>query len=1016
VSDGTRPVADAAARERALDVTRSFIVQAPAGSGKTDLLVKRYLALLDIVQKPEEVLAITFTRKAAAEMRARVYEGLRERRGADAALLANRLRIQTIDALCASLTRQMPVLSRFGAQPGIVEDARELHREAALRTLALLEDPAHPASAQVARLLAHLDGNAGTLVGLISGMLGKRDQWMRRTGEAPSREELEAALAAERERILEQACAIYPEACEALALDVLTKKGAWRKRPKPAPANLVAIEGLQEALAALLSLPPPRYTDAQWQVLGAIVALLPLAAAQLKLVFAERGEVDFAEIAQGAVRSLGTPDDPTDLLLSLDVRIGHILVDEFQDTSGSQWELLERLTAGWEPGDGRTLYAVGDPMQSIYRFREAEVALFLRARREGLPNVRLEPLVLTTNFRSQAGIVEWINSAFAQILPRIEDEVSGAVPYAPSQAYHPPLEGKAVRWHAFAGRGDEARRVVEIVRDARARAPGGTCAILVRNRSALSGIVPALKEAGLRFRAIEIEHLGERPVVQDLLALTRALSHPADRIAWLAVLRAPWCGLELADLAALAETQDRPDVTVLELMHDEGRLAALTPAGRERLLRTREVLQAALADRLRGSVRERVEGAWFALGGPACVQGRTDLEDAAIFLARLESEEEAGALADLAAFETSLDELYALPDVDADESLQIMTIHKAKGLQFDTVILPGLDRAPGRGDPPLFLWKARGGGRLLLAPIKETGGKKEPAYDYVNSLERTAEDTESGRLLYVAATRAQQYLHLLGCVRLDDSGVPRRPSKGSLLRKAWAVAEPAFAQVELPALADAALALERAPYELRRLAGGVKLAPPPEAAKWNARDDEAPLAEIEFSWAGETARHVGTVVHRWLQRMAEDLLQGWTSQRVGELRPQIARDLHRRGVPAAESEAAAARAITAMANILDDERGRWLLGPREGAVSELRIRTSTEGRLRTLVVDRTFVENGTRWVVDYKTSSHEGAGVEAFLERERERYAPQLARYAKALGKARLGLYFPMLRGWKEWE
>ena len=242
------------------------------------------------MQSPEEGSAITFTRKAAAEMRARVHEGLKARRGSDAALLANRLRIMTMDAFCASLTRQMPVLSRFGAQPEIVEDARELHREAAERTLDLLEESNHPASAQVATLLMHLDGNASALVGLLAGMLGKRDQWMRRTGEMPSREDLEAALVAERERILGQACALYPEACEALALEALTKKGTWRKRPKPAPAHLTAIEGLEQALAALLSLPPERYTDAQWQALGAIVALLPLAAAQLKLVFAERGQ------------------------------------------------------------------------------------------------------------------------------------------------------------------------------------------------------------------------------------------------------------------------------------------------------------------------------------------------------------------------------------------------------------------------------------------------------------------------------------------------------------------------------------------------------------------------------------------------------------------------------------------------------------------------------------------------------------------------------------------------------
>ena len=124
-------IADQRERDRALDVSRSFIVQAPAGSGKTTLLVQRYLRLLEVAKKPEEVLAITFTRKAAAEMRKRVLDGI-----PNPADIAHRLRIMTIDAFCASLTRQLPVLSRFGAQPAIVEDASALHAEAARRTLA----------------------------------------------------------------------------------------------------------------------------------------------------------------------------------------------------------------------------------------------------------------------------------------------------------------------------------------------------------------------------------------------------------------------------------------------------------------------------------------------------------------------------------------------------------------------------------------------------------------------------------------------------------------------------------------------------------------------------------------------------------------------------------------------------------------------------------------------------------------------------------------------------------------
>ncbi len=1036
-------IADAAERARALDPQQSFIVQAPAGSGKTELLVRRFVALLATVQQPEEVLAITFTRKAAAEMKKRVLAALDAEQ---AARLASRLRIMTIDSLCASLTRQMPVLARFGAQPGIVEgaEAKALYHEAAQRTLARLELPGSLAR-QVAQLLLHLDNDSVAAEGLLADMLSRRDQWLRRAGDPPTRVELEATLLTERERLLEAARVLHPDASEELALQVLTQKGGWRKRP-PAPPDMVGNEALRLALFALHALPPARYSDEQWAVLEAILGLLKLAAAELKLVFGERGQADFTEYAQAAVVALGSADDPSELLLRMDATLRHILVDEFQDTSVSQWALLEHLTAGWEAGDGRTIFVVGDPMQSIYRFREAEVALFLRARRAGLGEVHLEPLTLRTNFRSQAGIVDWVNDSFTQVLPAVEDEAAGAVPYSAAIA-HPDklkLEGAAVSWHIFtasnagadskrdSARADEAQRVLQIAREARLQ--GGSCAVLVRNRLALIDIVPALEQAGIPYRAVEIEKLGEKQVIQDLHALTRALLHPGDRIAWLALLRARWCGLDLADLYALAGSDEQGDTAtrlVWDLMQDPARLATLSADGQARIARLPTVLAPALAQALRGSLRQRIEGAWLALGGPACVDEATELEDAAIFLARLDELEEAGDLEDPALLADSLEALYALPDVNAgEEALQIMTVHKSKGLEFDTVILPGLDRSPRPGQRQLMAWKSMAGRSLLLAPINATREVREPLYQHVRAQLRAAEDTEAGRLLYVAATRAKQRLHLLGCLKRDKEGFEKPPGKRSLLALLWplmpddawvAAGDGAPPGVAVAKQAESSAVPAGAP--LRLPLDWQPAALPPRAA-WPAWLD-APAAAggevIEFSWTGETTRHIGSVVHRWLQRIADTGLAGWDAARIAAHKPDFRMELSALGVEPATQESAAARVADALVHSITDARGRWLLGPQQDARNEYRLSTLLQGRPRHFVIDRSFTDaEGRRWIIDYKTGRHEGGDIEAFLDREQLRYRGQLETYAMVLPRdpavrLRFGLYFPLLGGWREW-
>ena len=1129
-------ISDATERRRALDPAESFIVQAPAGSGKTELLAQRYLMLLARVESPEEVVAITFTNKAAQEMRSRVLLAIASAHGAmpeqahqrvtwelARALVEHdrqrawqieanpgRLRIQTIDSLCATLTRQMPLLARFGAQPAIADDAEVLYRAAARNTLAELEND-NAWSSAVERLLSHLDNNLVVVSQLLATMLARRDQWLRHVADRHSvrieRASLEQALTEVIADALGAVAACMPRVLEGelttlaryaadnlrlaqvnsdivACLDIsvlpgnqaqqlplwrgiaellLTQGGDWRKQANvktgfPAPGDVKAAaqksrrKNMKErmttligqlgshpdagrALHALRELPPPVYSDNQWALLQSLMTLLPLAVAQLRLTFQQHGQVDFTEIAQAALLALGEPEQPTDLALALDYRLRHLLVDEFQDTSLSQYGLLERLTAGWSAGDGRTLFAVGDPMQSIYRFREAEVGLYLRARREGIGGVRLTPLTLRVNFRSQGGVVDWINRTFARVLPAREDVAVGAVPYSPSDAAQAPATGAAVQLHPLAqdDAAREADEVVRLVTDARREFPKGKVAILVRSRGHLASIVPQLKAAGLRFRAIEIERLGDRQAVQDVLALTRALVHPADRVAWLACLRAPWCGLSLADLLALSGNDAaRP---VWESVCDEGKVEALSADGQLRLRRARVALQAGIAQRRRRPLRRWVEGVWLALGGPACVMDTTELKDVQVFFQLLEELDEAGDLVDFAALVAGVERLYAQPDVDADDGLQVMTIHKAKGLEFDVVIVPGLARTPPPPKSRLLLWqeipRAHDRSDLLLAPIRAASDSDDPIYRFLRKLDEQKARHENGRVLYVAATRARERLHLLGQVRRTLDGEVMQlqaPPATSLLAQLWPEVETLFVQalsrppvtqdtVETPGRVAADQRLQRLPLHW-------VLPPPPAAVTWGAVTPvEETHAAVEFVWAGETAKHIGTVVHRWLLRMANDGAQRWSPPRVHDQLPALRAALAHLGVPPDDLARAAARVQQALNNSLADERGRWLLDARHrDARSEYALTAWVGERAQNVIIDRTFVdEHDHRWIVDYKTSTHEGGGLEVFLAREQQRYRAQLENYAQLLAlldkrPIRLGLYFPLLQGWREWD
>ncbi len=1116
---------DAWERARVLDPTRSFIVQAPAGSGKTELLMQRYLTLLAhaSVEQPESVLAITFTRKAATEMRNRVLDALQNAGSAEPEephrrlswelakgvmvrdrqlgwkLLENpeRLEIRTVDSFCEKIANRTPLLAGLGQSPAIAADFEALYAEAAQRTLLMLGDRDQENRAAVTQVVRDQDNNFDRVQRLLVALLRWRDQWLRLIGGSLQRsaEEQEAvrsrlehslqdAIRYEMRGIREQIVAVVPAGVlrsllehakygggnvedphgifalrnlRELPGDSLEELPLWqglgnfcltgkqfRKRYDvslgfpPASLHKARKEACNElvkeiadsdyserfcaALCRIAKLPPPHYSDAQWTSLLALFRVLPLSVANLRTVFAERGEVDHTEVALAAKSALGEEGHPTDLGFHLGYKIQHLLVDEFQDTSVSQAELLERLIQAWSPESGASLFVVGDPMQSIYAFRQAEVTLFQRARDHGFGNGEwpLEAAQLTANFRSRPELVDWFNQTFPEILTA-DNDVTGAVKYSPSEAARSSSTMASVSFGSAPAKDypGEAARVVDIVRSELAT-DAKSIAILVRSRKHVAHIAPALREAGIAFRAKDIDLLGERQTVRDLHALTKALSHLADRTAWLTILRGPWCGLDLADLWELCRGGD--DRTIWELLHS--RSTALSARGQQAVARVLPAIANAVEQRGRMPLRALVESLWISLGGPAAMAGtdrEAKLRDAATYLDLLQKLE-AGGEVDAKRLTTEIEKLHAAADTASGIRVEIMTIHGAKGLEFDVVILPGLNRKTATNRMQLLNWRERVIGEhrdLLLAPMEPVGTDPKNATTtskYITELGQQCAVEESKRLLYVAVTRARERLHLMTTMPEHD----HEPETGSIfallpeevVQKFPVHPEPEIEEVER----------ERKPNALRRLPETWTLPTAPAALAFEPRylmRAETESRKHTFVRVGEDLRRIGTVTHRFLQQIGEEGVDGWTEDRILKLGPTIRALLTQEGVRSSQLGAAERRVREALQNTISDAHGRWILAQHPSSKNEYALSASLETSRQSIKVDRTFVEDGVRWLIDYKTSDQEGTITESYLLEQVEKYRADLERYAQILRTldglpVRGGLYFPLLQRWCE--
>ena len=837
-ADDPLDIRDAQARVRAVDPTRNVALEASAGTGKTRVLVDRYVALLLAGAKPRNILAMTFTRKAAAEMRQRILHELarRQKEQTLAPELWREIRenlpdvaISTIDAFCLALLREFPL--EADVDPGFeLADETETPRlvgQTLDRTLGFGRSLAAD-EADMALLFAEL-GELRLREGL-TRLLDRRlvawpalgrflrgkpqltiDECIARL-QARLRAAFDAIPGGDRRpdgdrrrpmpisicspRDLDELLAEPPPSgpltqalLERLRAHVLTQSGEPRKRLAYKKSDFRSAADFERHAAAVAAFGPylvdalrAYREDINVVLARAVQRLLAVALDQYQRTLRKHGVLDFSDVLQRTLTLLAQMDEFSRSRFKLESRYQHVLVDEFQDTSRAQWELVERLIASWAAGRGLSAHAlepsifiVGDRKQSIYGFRDAEVALLDEASRyiDALRSTGPVRMAITRNFRSVREILAFANDLFevidkARAARRLQIQRRRRVPAGVGGG-----AAKVTRWAWFAATSDEAQAEAIAEEIARLLAAGAT----VRDRD--SGIRRAARpgDVAVLFRTREGHRLFEEALarrrvpfyvykglgffdadeIKDVLALLTFLARPESELAAAALLRSRVVRLSDEALKLLA-----PALTASILGPETpAELERLHVRDRERLLLLRASMPAwlDLVDRLPPSeLLDRVlaDSAYAAeIGGASYRQARENLKKIRSLVRRLQNRgyPTLGRIVDhFAELVAGGDESNAI--VDAVDAVNLMTTHAAKGLEFPIVFVANMQRGSGGGLEPI---------RVVDAPLHDGEEPSVAIGDYETPIDRDLEarDAEEGkRLLYVALTRARDRLYL----------------------------------------------------------------------------------------------------------------------------------------------------------------------------------------------------------------------------------------------------------------
>ena len=1034
----TQQPSDHQVRKKALG-QGSFIVQAPAGSGKTSLLVKRFLNRLLDVKSPKEVLALTFTNKAAAEMAQRLKEAL-EGKSEDNEIkkivekiskhaLKNKwdegyidtLMVMTIDKLALRLIKQTPILSSSGVNFLTDEDPDDLYRETIRETIT--------SNAENHLLFKYFDYDYHKLTEQLLALISKRDQWLpivsgllrsddknieeiygtyytnelniwveekikpNFTNEDLKELEIIVSYLADNKNIDRKdklRSSINYEFWFYIRDLILTKSGKQiRKKIDTSsgfPATNVGKE-IKERLLKLIELKINKFNilidffnvTYHKNIVDIYPLITPFCLLLIDMVtrlnekFKERRIIDFTQIMGNAVEALRD----THLPLILDQNISHILVDEFQDTNESQLIFIELLTQNFAGNPEKSFFAVGDPMQSIYRFRKAEVEIFSRVQKNGISDLKLTSLFLKVNFRSNKNIIDWLNNSFSKAFPLIDDSDEGSVPYSSCESSNNNLEGgmelialtcdtksKTAQYEA------EALYVLNLIKDTRKSNPDASIAVLTRSKAHLSELITLInkKDTSIPIDAIEMSKILSNQTFQDILCLTKALFDFSDRTNWIAALKSPWCGLSINDLVLLFEKDHKS--LVWELINNIDNTSRLDKNSARRLRSFVEVIRENIQYRGRISHRYFVEGIWRQLNGEESMVDSNDIQNIDLFLELLEEASEILSI-DFIKLERLIENKFISKTSIQKNSIKFLTIQKSKGLEFDHVIIPNLNKRTRNEESDLVLYD-----KSTLS-IKNPGSDKN-LHSYHAYKERKRLDNEKIRLLYVAMTRAKNKCYLIGTVKKEGDLVI--PNSGTFMNILWPFFSDKFTEIATP---EDENSFEKFIPKLRRLNDNFYSGD----KRYKRSIDTEELSFCYPNMSTDIQRFTGNIVHKYLEIIVKkqlDIDKILCNKLDYTESLYLGKNFKKKDIKIGLN--LVKKSLEMLKKTSD---GRWILNRYLADNSEVSYLLESNNTTTQHIPDRSFIENDIQWIIDYKTpfSPIKNLAVEA------KKHLPQLRSY-----------------------